>query len=232
MAKSSTTGSEKPKDKQNEHRALTLDRLEEDIAELLSPEFMEWDRMPDIGLYMDQVLTIMERQLKTFNRRNEERTLTQAMINNYTKDGLLPRPVEKKYNREHIALLTILCALKPILSISDLSVLLKNACTDETECALYETYLSIQDQAIDESEKPITAMIEAAKEKRKQDRTAAGEEDPLKSIYQKRKEEAQYVNDLRSELAREALKMAIEARVKVMLAERIVDELGTDFPNA
>ena len=59
-----------------------------------------WDQLPDFALYMDQVLSYMDRQVIRFD---EGDTLTAAMINNYTKSGLVPRAEGKKYNREHLA---------------------------------------------------------------------------------------------------------------------------------
>ena len=55
--------------------------------------------MPDFPLYMDQVLSYMERQVLRFD---EGDVLTSAMVNNYTKNGLLPRAEGKKYTRESL----------------------------------------------------------------------------------------------------------------------------------
>ena len=52
---------------------------------------VSWDQLPDIGLYMDQVLTYVDRQLGLFRQTGQEHFLTPAMINNYIKDSLLPR---------------------------------------------------------------------------------------------------------------------------------------------
>lgn len=45
--------------------------------------------LPDIGLYMDQLISYMPRQLIHYG---EGEALTSAMVNNYIKDGALPRP--------------------------------------------------------------------------------------------------------------------------------------------
>ena len=47
-----------------------------------------WDQLPDFSLYMDQVLSYMDRQVIRFD---EDDGLTAAMVNNYTKSGLTPR---------------------------------------------------------------------------------------------------------------------------------------------
>jgi len=76
----------------------------------------EWDDLPDLGLYMDQVLSYMPRQLIDLG---ETETLTSAMVNNYIKDGLLPRAEGKKYSRTHLAYLTAICAMKQVISVRD-----------------------------------------------------------------------------------------------------------------
>lgn len=82
----------------------------------------DWDKFPDIELYKDQVLSYMQRQ---FLPSEEDEPLTGAMINNYIKAGALPRPNGKKYGKEHLAYLTAICALKPVMSVNDLEFLLK-----------------------------------------------------------------------------------------------------------
>lgn len=67
----------------------------------------EWDALPDIGLYMDQLISYMPRQLIHYG---EGESLTSAMVNNYIKDGALPRAEGKRYSRTHLAYLTALCA--------------------------------------------------------------------------------------------------------------------------
>ena len=74
---------------------------------------VEWEALPDIGLYMDQLISYMPRQLI---RYGEGESLTSAMVNNYIKDGAMPRAEGKRYSRTHLAYLTALCALKQAAS--------------------------------------------------------------------------------------------------------------------
>lgn len=83
---------------------------------------VEWDQLPDFSLYMDQVLSYMDRQVIQFDEGNG---LTAAMVNNYTKSGLVPRAEGKKYNREHLAYLTAICILKQVLSARDIDLLIR-----------------------------------------------------------------------------------------------------------
>ena len=82
----------------------------------------DWDTLPDFPLYMDQVLSYMERQTI---RLDESDALTASMVNNYTKNGLVPRAEGKKYNREHLAYLTFICILKQVMSSRDMDLLIR-----------------------------------------------------------------------------------------------------------
>ena len=109
---------------------------------------LPWDRMPEIELYMDQVITYMEKQLSFYRRNEQSKMLTPSMINNYVKDALLPRPDRKKYSREHLASLMMICLLKPILSIPDIQLLNSNLRRSGTPEEVYTRFVSSQDDAL------------------------------------------------------------------------------------
>ena len=66
------------------------------------------DDIPNIDLYMDQVTTLMDTRLASSKRYPDDKILTKTMINNYTKNKLLPPSNKKKYSREHIFLLIMI----------------------------------------------------------------------------------------------------------------------------
>ena len=78
----------------------------------------EWRLLPDIGLYMDQVITLMER---TFEGMHLQDGITKSMVNNYVKAGLIGRPVNKRYDREHLAMLLEIAVLKQALSMEEIA---------------------------------------------------------------------------------------------------------------
>jgi hypothetical protein len=80
-----------------------------------------WEQLPDIALYMDQIISFMPRQLIHFDQQN---ALTSAMVNNYIKDGLVPRAEGKRYGPIHLGYLTAVCALKKVLSVREIGILL------------------------------------------------------------------------------------------------------------
>ena len=95
----------------------TTDLLNSIMASFDRIDYIRSDEIPNIDLYMDQVLTFMDRKLKTAARDPEnDKILTKTMINNYAKNDLLPPPVKKKYSKEHVLLLIFIYYYKNILS--------------------------------------------------------------------------------------------------------------------
>ena len=105
----------------------------------------DWDTLPDFPLYMDQVLSYMERQTI---RLDESDALTASMVNNYTKNGLVPRAEGKKYNREHLAYLTFICILKQVMSSRDMDLLDGALTVTAGEMERYEDTDSLADAAV------------------------------------------------------------------------------------
>ena len=82
--------------------------------------------IPNIDLYMDQVTTLMESRLRSSARYpQQDKILTKTMINNYTKNNLLPPPLKKKYSREHVMILLFIYYFKGFMSISDIQTVLQ-----------------------------------------------------------------------------------------------------------
>lgn len=83
--------------------------------------------IPEIDLYMDQVTTFMDSRLGAYKRTPEDKILTKAMINNYTKNKVLPVPHKKKYAPEQLKLLIALYHMKGVLSLDDIGALLTHS---------------------------------------------------------------------------------------------------------
>lgn len=81
------------------------------------PQLPEVEALPDFGLYMDQVMTLMEKQFPKW-------PLTKTMINNYTKDKILFPTEKKKYSREHLMMLSLIQILKRTLTLPQIKTLL------------------------------------------------------------------------------------------------------------
>lgn len=107
---------------------------------------VDWDQLPDFPLYMDQVLSYMDRQVIRFD---EEDTLTASMVNNYTKSGLVPRAEGKKYNRTHLAYLTAICVLKHVMSTRDMDLLIREELQGERPIREgYDAFCASLDKAL------------------------------------------------------------------------------------
>lgn len=109
-----------------------------------------WDDLPDIDLYMDQVITLLNKYVVYFSPDNEN-YLTSSMINNYVKQGIIPSPVKKKYSKIHLSRLLIICALKSVLSISDISELINHLLTSNTDKQVHDFFVSHYERTFDKS---------------------------------------------------------------------------------
>ena len=103
----------------------TNDILNSIMESLSHIDHIRAEEIPNINLYMDQVTTFMDEQLASTKRYSDDKILTKTMINNYTKNHLLPPPVKKKYSREHVLILIFIYYFKSILSIRDIETVLK-----------------------------------------------------------------------------------------------------------
>lgn len=100
------------------------------LESLNNLNYIKPEDIPNIDLYMDQVTTFMDTQLASTKRHPEDKILTKTMINNYTKNNLLPPPEKKKYSKEHLLTMIFIYYFKGIMSISDIQSIL-NPITDK-----------------------------------------------------------------------------------------------------
>ena len=107
-----------------------------------------WDDLPAIPLYMDQVILYLSESLRLFQPEGEPSLLTSSMINNYVKNGLIPHPEKKKYRKEHLAGLIVLCLLKQVLPIPDVKALFSGR---EMDAAAYQLFRQAHNAALQET---------------------------------------------------------------------------------
>ncbi len=101
----------------------------------------KWEYIPDIGLYMEQVICFLKGCLDYLPPElKEEQFITAATINNYVRKKIMPEPIKKKYYRNHIAYLIIICSLKQSLSIATLQKIVPIEMTEEELRGVYEAY--------------------------------------------------------------------------------------------
>ena len=107
-----------------------------------------WDELPDLNLYMDQVIALLNKYLNIFNIAEKRELITPSMINNYVKLGIIPPPYKKRYSRVHIAYLVTLCSLKQTLSMSTIQQIMPIESTEEEVMLLYNSFVRNQQEAI------------------------------------------------------------------------------------
>lgn len=97
--------------------------FEDIIKELHFTDEIKLSDIPNIDLYVEQVISFMEDHMKNLKRNEKDKLITKTMVGNYTRDGVLMPSKNKKYNKNHIIMLILIYNLKQILSIEDIKTL-------------------------------------------------------------------------------------------------------------
>lgn len=106
----------------------------------------EWDAIPDFGLYMDQVIVLLEGYLSFIptgsagKDSKDQQIVTSSTINNYVRLRIMPAPVKRKYFRVHIAYLIMILTMKQSISISDVQKIIPADIPEEEVRATYQEY--------------------------------------------------------------------------------------------
>lgn len=125
----------------------------ENINDLLEKVSLEksvsLEEMPEIDLYMDQVIQLFDQKYKETKRNEDEKILTKTMINNYAKGKLFIPIKNKKYSKKHLILISLIYQLKGALSITDikstLQIINEKITSDDINLdAFYTSLLTLQ----------------------------------------------------------------------------------------
>ena len=91
-----------------------------------------YSEIPNVGLFLEQVSKYINEILSPLGQSD----LTGSMISNYVKKKIISNPVKKQYNRDQIAQLIYIALAKTVLSLDDITVMLKLALdSNDTETA-------------------------------------------------------------------------------------------------
>ena len=100
-----------------------------------------WKELPDIGLYMDQVIALLAQYLDFIPVEDQkDKPVTPTTINNYVRLRIRPAPVKRKYFRVHIAYLIMILTMKQSISISDVQKILPADSSEDCVRSVYEAY--------------------------------------------------------------------------------------------
>nr|WP_122012891.1 DUF1836 domain-containing protein [Maliibacterium massiliense] len=116
--------------------------------ELAARKLPSWQALPEIDLYMDQIIALLERYLGVMPDAQGSKLISSSMVNNYVKLGVIPPPVKKRYTRTHIAYLLIICMLKQVLPISAIESLIALQLQTRSIADVYERFRTLQEQAL------------------------------------------------------------------------------------
>lgn len=115
--------------------------------EMLAYHLPRWHELPSIDLYMDQLISLIERYLVPISN-SEEKIITPAMVNNYVKMKLIPAPQKKRYNRVHLAYLIVISAFKQVFSLSDIKIAIEMQTQGMSEKDSYNLFCDEQEMAL------------------------------------------------------------------------------------
>lgn len=125
----------------NYDKALVAGKLRRWETYLNNYRLPDWEQIPDLGLYMEQVIVLLRQYLDYLPPElKDEEYITSAAINNYVRTKIMPEPVKKRYYRVHIAYLLVICTLKQGLSIGLIRKLLPTGMTEEEVRVFYTGY--------------------------------------------------------------------------------------------
>lgn len=131
--------------------SINTDALQSAVAETVtkSADFSlpKWNELPDLELYMDQVITLISKYLNFFGVSDGGKRVTPSMINNYVKLGTIPPPQKKRYSRIHLAYLLIVCTLKQTLDMSTIKRLIPVGIDEGAVEQLYNSFVVNQNKA-------------------------------------------------------------------------------------
>ena len=101
--------------------------------------------IPDLDLYMDQIMTLFEIHLANHKKNEDDKLLTKTMINNYSKAKVITPVKGKKYTKEQIIQMLIIYQLKNNLSIQEIKDLLTPIYENNDDLSnLYDHFIDIK----------------------------------------------------------------------------------------
>ncbi|SES67900.1 protein of unknown function [Salinibacillus kushneri] len=131
-----------------------MEDIEKLIDELQLYNHLTPEDIPDLDLYMDQVIQLFEKKYQDTKRNDDEKVLTKTMINNYAKGKLFFPITNKKYSQAHVLLISLIYQLKGALSISDIKTVLdklnQKVVDDGFDLdSFYRSYIHLSEQNAD-----------------------------------------------------------------------------------
>lgn len=113
-----------------------------------------WKELPNIDLYLDQVVNLINSTLapyiffnNDYKKENNE-LLTKTMINNYVKNNLIEAPIKKLYSKTQLSKLFVICVLKQVYSMQEIDNLISLVFADSTIEENYDKFCKLFEEAL------------------------------------------------------------------------------------
>jgi DNA-binding transcriptional MerR regulator len=131
-----------------------MEKIEQIIETLGLENMLSLEEIPNIDLYMDQVIQLFENKFADLKRNEDEKVLTKTMINNYAKGKLFFPIKNKKYSKDHLILMSLIYQLKGSLSINDIKATLRGVNEKVVKgnfqlADFYQSYLSLSTKNVE-----------------------------------------------------------------------------------
>jgi hypothetical protein len=181
------------------------------VDDLINGQQAKADDFPEFELYMDQAITFMNKKLSAFKKDDKDMILTKTMVNNYTKHKMLPNPVNKKYTKDHLILLTMIYHLKKSFQMDDIEKLMK---------PLIDNYNSEFDDKIDFMNIYSGVLEVSAADRQNMLAQTKKDIENIKSHLN----QTEAADDDMLEVFMLIMDLAMKANVQRMLAEKLLDE--------
>lgn len=195
----------------------TLDNFEKTIKDLEDFNLPEYKELPDIALYMEQVVGYIKECLEQFSNKDDS-IITPFMVNNYVKAKIINPPKDKKYNRDHIGYLIAISMLKSVVSMRDIAVFIdldrkSDLYTDKQN--LYSFFKSIENESLKNVIHKVKTRTEVFK----------------KANNSKKNKKEDFSEDLyeQANLAYIALRLYTESECNKLIADKIMSQLSNEM---
>ena len=172
--------------------------------------------LPSLDLYMDQVTGFMEEHLASMKRHPEDKALTKTMINNYAKNKILPPPVGKRYNKNHMLILLLIYYYKSMLSLSDIRTVVDPLAENYFSLHSKPRLTDIYEEIFSFANGEMQSLVEDLEKKFQTANSSFSEQDPaFADLEEQEREQLQSFSFLSL--------LAFDVYLKKQLMEKIVD---------
>lgn len=146
-----------------------MENVEQFLEQLQLDKNITLDDIPNIDLYMDQVIQLFESKYSGTKRNEDDKILTKTMINNYAKGKLFFPINNKKYSRDHLLLISIIYQLKGTISINDIKHVLEKLNEKIVKenfrlDLLYTSFLALVEQNVNQFRRDFRELVSGTTE--------------------------------------------------------------------